>query len=82
IALCISVIFDGGTNSITPFQLSSAPHGLSSIGLGMIFGLLSFTGFEAAANLGEETKDAKKTIPRAIMVSVLMIGVLYVVSAY
>ncbi|MED4225360.1 APC family permease [Neobacillus cucumis] len=45
-------------------------------------GFLTLSGFEAAANLGEETKNAKKTIPRAIMISVLMIGVLYVVSAY
>ncbi|WP_303984325.1 APC family permease [Niallia circulans] len=80
--LCITVISNGELNSVQPFLLSSSPHGLSSIGLGMVFGILSFTGFESAANLGEETKEAKKTIPKAITTSVIMIGVLYVLSAY
>jgi len=79
--LCASVIFTGN-NSVEPFIVSNASNGFSSIGLGMVFGILSFTGFEAAANLGEETMDANKTIPRAITISVIMIGLLYVLGAY
>jgi amino acid transporter len=81
ILLCASVIIKGD-NSAEPFMISSASHGFSSIGLGMVFGILSFTGFEAAANLGEETKNASRTIPRAITISVIMIGLLYVLGAY
>ncbi|MBA1246214.1 APC family permease [Pseudomonas luteola] len=83
LALYGSVIFSEGTkNTIEPFYLSSAKDGISSIGAGMIFGILSFVGFEAAANLGEETRNAHKTIPRAITLSVLTIGLFYIAGAY
>jgi amino acid transporter len=81
-ALFGSVIFGGAQNSVQPFLYRNAPHGISSLGAGMIFGILSFTGFEAAANLGEETRDAAHNIPRAIAFSVLFIGLFYVVAAY
>lgn len=51
-ALFGSVIFGGAHNSVQPFLYRNMPHGLSSLGAGMVFGILSFTGFEAAANLG------------------------------
>jgi amino acid transporter len=81
-ALFGSVIFGGAQNSVQPFLYRNAPHGISSLGAGMIFGILSFTGFEAAANLGEETRDAAHNIPRAIAFSVIFIGLLYIVGAY
>ena len=34
---------------------------------GMVFCLLAFVGFEAAAPLGEETREPKRTIPRAVV---------------
>jgi amino acid transporter len=81
-ALFASVIFGSAQNSVQPFLYRNAPHGISSLGAGMIFGILSFTGFEAAANLGEEARDASHTIPRAIAFSVILIGLFYVVGAY
>ncbi len=82
LALFGSVIFGSGQNSVQPFLYRSAPQGVSSLGAGMVFGILSFTGFEAAANLGEETHDAARNIPRAIILSVILIGVFYLVGAY
>jgi amino acid transporter len=82
VALFLSVIFGGGQNSLQPFSYQRAPHGISSLGAGMVFGILSFTGFEAAANLGEETRDAGRHIPRAITLAVVLIGLFYVVGSY
>jgi amino acid transporter len=82
LALFGSVIFGGGQNSVQPFLYRSAPHGISSIGAGMVFGILSFTGFEAAANLGEETRNAARNIPLAIALSVILIGVFYIAGTY
>jgi amino acid transporter len=82
LALFTSVIFGGATNSVQPFMYHSAPHGISSIGAGMVFGILSFTGFEAAANLGEETRNAARNIPLAIALSVVLIGLFYVAGTY
>jgi amino acid transporter len=49
---------------------------------GMVFCLLAFVGFEAAAPLGEETRDPKRTIPRAVILSALLIGLFYIFCYY
>jgi amino acid transporter len=47
------------------FELPRATP-LNAVFLGVVFGFLSFAGFEAAATLGEETKRPNRDIPRAI----------------
>ena len=49
---------------------------------GMVFCLLAFIGFEAAAPLGEESREPRSTIPRAIILSCLLIGLFYVFCYY
>ncbi len=53
--------------------------GVSALFLGVVFGFLSFAGFEAAATLGEETRDPRRTIPRAIIGVAVFGGVYFVV---
>jgi amino acid transporter len=53
--------------------------GLSGVFLGAVFGFLSFAGFEAAATLGEETREPKRNIPRAILGTALFGGLYFVV---
>lgn len=64
------------TMSVFTFAPSVGLHGVF---LGAVFGFLSFAGFEAAATLGEETHDAKRNIPRAILGTALFGGVFFVV---
>src|SRR5436190_20169409 len=49
---------------------------------GMVFCILAFVGFEAAAPLGEETREPRSTIPRAIIMSCLLIGLFYIFCYY
>jgi amino acid transporter len=72
----------GDSNSIKPFLPSSSSDGWSGIFYGILYGILTFVGFETAANLGEETADPKRSIPRAILLSILVVGVFYVIVAY
>ncbi len=51
----------------------------STLFLGIIFGLLSFAGFEAAATLGEEARDPRRDIPRAILWTAIFGGVFFTV---
>lgn len=44
--------------------------------LAMLMGLTTLTGFDAAANLAEEAKDPYRSVPRAIVGSVVAAGVL------
>ena len=49
---------------------------------GMVFCLLAFVGFEAAAPLAEETRDPKRNTRRAIVWSAILIGMFYVFCYY
>ena len=48
----------------------------------MLYGVLLFTGFETSANLAEETERPERNIPRAVLTSVLVIGVFYVIGSF
>ena len=52
--------------------------------LSLLMGLFTIVGFEAAANLSEETKQAHRVVPRAIVTSVALagaLGTLFLVAA-
>lgn len=53
--------------------------GTSTLFLGVVFGFLSFAGFEAAATLGEEAKRPRKDIPRAILGVAIFGGCYFVI---
>jgi amino acid transporter len=62
-------------------QIFSLPSGtpLSTVFLGVVFGFLSFAGFEAASTLGEETNQPRRDIPRAILGVAIFGGVYFFV---
>jgi amino acid transporter len=66
---------NGNTVDFSVFTVP-AGTGLSAVFLGVVFGFLSFAGFEAAATLGEEAQEPRRDIPRAIL-SVAVFGGLY-----
>jgi amino acid transporter len=77
------IISVGGQNDVgKAFSPSSSPQGMSGVLFGVLYGVLLFTGFETAANLGEETARPKRDIPRAVLIAVLAIAGYYVVGAY
>jgi len=63
------------------WSVFSIPKGTtaSSVALGAVFGFLSFAGFEAASTLGEETKNPRKDIPRAILGTAIFGGIYFVI---
>src|SRR5438067_13471118 len=48
----------------------------------MVFAILAFIGFEAAAPLGEEARNPRRTVPVAVVGSALAIGLFYVLCSY
>jgi amino acid transporter len=52
------------------------------IRLGLVLALFSFVGFESATTLGHEVKDPLRTIPRAVVLSAVLGGAFFTVSAY
>src|ERR1700730_19062934 len=78
----IAIANAGNGNTGAAFSPSSAPTGLSGVGLGVVFGILSFIGFDAAAVLGEETRNPTRMIPLAVAGSVIGVGIFYVFVMY
>jgi amino acid transporter len=62
-------------------KVFSVPDGTSTstLFLGIVFGLLSFAGFEAASTLGEETHHPQRDIPRAILWTAIFGGIYFTV---
>lgn len=60
----------------TLFSLSGV--GVSGVLLGAFLAFYAFIGFEDMVNVSEEVKDSKKTMPRAILLSLVISTVLYV----
>jgi amino acid transporter len=50
--------------------------------LGLVLALFSFVGFESATTLGAEARNPLRTIPRAVIQSALLAGVIFIVCAY
>jgi amino acid transporter len=59
-----------------------ASSDFSGVFKGMVFGILAFIGFEAAAPLGEEARHPRWTIPRAVIGAAVLIGAFYVLCSY
>lgn len=62
--------------------LFSGTTEFSAIMAGSAVLALAFLGFDAVSTLSEEAKDAKKSIPRAIMLATLAGGLIFIVTAY
>ncbi|MGN6088674.1 MAG: APC family permease [Actinomycetales bacterium] len=84
LVLAVIVLAKGGAHGLTPapFNPGESPKGLSGLALGMVFGVLSFVGFEAAATLGEEVREPRRNVPRGILFSLLLVGGIYVFTTY
>jgi amino acid transporter len=54
----------------------------SGLRLGLVLSMFSFVGFESATTLGAEARNPLKTIPRAVIQSALLAGVIFIVCAY
>jgi amino acid transporter len=74
------IVNAGSSNTLSVFI--PGDEGVKPAFQGMIFCLLAFIGFEAAAPLGEETREPRRTIPRAVIWSTILVGAFYVFNYY
>ena len=83
LVLAVKVIADGGPagNSLKSFNPSNVAAG-GSVFKGLLFAILMFIGFELAAALGEESKDPQRSIPRAVVATILIVGAFYLITQY
>lgn len=65
---------------LSPFNPQTILSG--SPGLGLMFAIYCFIGFEATVVFREEARDPDRTIPRATYLAVLITGAFYIVSMW
>jgi APA family basic amino acid/polyamine antiporter len=61
-----------------PVEYFESPTGLSGIVIAFLLIFFAFIGFEDMANVAEEVKKPSRTIPKAILLSILITGVIYI----
>src|SRR5690348_401016 len=82
-ALALWMLFsNAGDLNLQPFNPHHAVGDWSGVFKGMVFAILAFIGFEAAAPLGEEARNPRRTVPRAVVGSAIVIGLFYVLCSY
>ncbi|MEX2313630.1 MAG: amino acid permease, partial [Nitrosopumilaceae archaeon] len=60
-----------------PVNYFESPTGLSGIVIAFVLIFFAFVGFEDMANVAEEVKKPSRTIPKAILLSISITGVIY-----
>jgi amino acid transporter len=71
--MALAIVVQGGDSglSLAPLNPGRAPSS-GGLFLAVTLGFTGFIGFEAAAALGEETRDPLRAIPRAVLTAVLV----------
>jgi amino acid transporter len=82
LALVAAVVITGGDSGLSaaPFEPANVVSGAP--GVGLMFAIAAFIGFEATAIFRDEAKDPNRTIPRATYAAVIGIGVFYTLASW
>jgi amino acid transporter len=87
LVMAFAVFIKGGPDGVD-FAASFAPSNVfigglaGSAGIALAFAFASFIGFEATAIYGEESKDPKRTVPKATYFAVIAISILFAFTTF
>ena len=83
VVVCVIVLVDQrAVLSGIPFSWGHLTGGLAGLSAGFPLALYMFIGWENGPALAEESRDARRTIPRALYISVAIAAALFVFFAY
>ncbi len=83
VAICVVVLVDQDNHlSSAPFSWSHLDHGLAGLSAGFPLALYMLIGWENAPALAEETRDPRRTVPRALYSALIFTTGLFVLFAY
>ena len=83
LAVCAAVLLDRGAHlSSVPFSWAHLSGGLTGLSRGFPLALYMFIGWENGPALAEECRDPKRTVPRALYLSIAIGTALFVLFAY
>ena len=79
--LILIIIIGFTISNPEPVNYTESPSGFTGIAIAFVLIFFAFIGFEDMANVAEEVKRPKKTIPRAIILSIVITAVIYILVA-
>ncbi|MFG2004544.1 APC family permease [Spirillospora sp. NPDC048911] len=86
--VAVAVLLDGGgpdgmspASSFSPGNIFAGGF-TGSAGIALAFAFASYIGFEATAIYGEETRDPKRSVPRATYIAVSLIALLFAFTSW
>jgi amino acid transporter len=84
VGLAATIVIKGGAqgNTAAVFTPSASGHVSSGLLFGLVFAFLTLVGFESSATVAEETRDAHRNIPRAMMSAVGLSGLFFLFITY
>jgi amino acid transporter len=82
ILILFGIVLAHSKTMIDPDQLTLRGANLAGIALGATIAIFSLVGFESATSLGEEAHDPLRSIPSAVILSVIVSGAFFVFCAY
>jgi amino acid transporter len=83
LTFCVIVLVDQRAHlSAIPFSWSHLTHGLAGLPAGFPLALYMLIGWENGPALAEETRDPKRSVPRALHISIAIGVALFVFFAY
>jgi amino acid transporter len=80
--LDLVIVVQGGDHGLSSGIVSPSAIFSGSLGIGLLFALISYVGFEATAIFRDEARTPERTIPRATYAALILIGVFYAVTSW
>ena len=68
--------------SVAPLNPSNSTGGTTSIFAALIFGILAFTGYDAATTVAEETNTPRRLVPTAVILALVLTAAFWIVTSY
>jgi amino acid transporter len=82
LVLDLVIVARGGQHGLSTGIVNPGTIFSGSLGIGLLFALLSYIGFEATAIFRDEARDPERTIPRATYAALILIGAFYTVTSW
>jgi amino acid transporter len=80
--VALAVIFQGGVAGHTTEVWNAGNPNAGNLFRGVLLAITLFIGFEASASLSEETRDPKRAIPLAVIGTVVIAALFYLIVLY
>jgi amino acid transporter len=80
LVLVVVIARNGFSIDTSQFRLDGVTF--DGVTFGIVLAVLGFVGFESAASLGAEARNPHRAIPRAVLGSAVLVGLLYIFASY